>query len=450
MDFTMKQWLIGLIVIAILVILADGFRRMRRARYDSLHMSLKVKKDAPIPPEENDDILGSEFPNGGARKSQKQIDKERIGKVKSQYDFGRDISMPLPKKTPSTQPEQDEFIDEQWVDTEDGDEEYYAQQWDDEEPVDNRMAFSAVDDEPMDELMEEQEGSVENVKKVLRPQAAPQQKIVQQTTTKTSEEPVAELEEDSLVGEALVVEPSVDDSSVELQPYAELEQVPLNLDEAVPMLMESVDEDSEVKNKQSTVQKNIRPVGKRVKPSVEPTADEEVLDTHSANKPRFQSKYFSSKPTEPEAKKSTITEVFVINVKAPEGELLSGSDLLPAALKNGLRYGAMNIFHCHSDDEGEGPVLFSMANMLKPGVFDLKTMDDFSTAGVTFFMTMPVYNNKNIEAFETMLATAKNIAASLGGELKDDQRSVMTAQTIEHYKERIRDFSRRLHLEKNK
>jgi len=53
-------------------------------------------------------------------------------------------------------------------------------------------------------------------------------------------------------------------------------------------------------------------------------------------------------------------------------------------------------------------------------------------------------------AFDAMLLTAKNIAAELGGELKDENRSVMTGQTIEHYRERIRDFSRRQQLEKNK
>ena len=35
------------------------------------------------------------------------------------------------------------------------------------------------------------------------------------------------------------------------------------------------------------------------------------------------------------------------------------------------------------------------------------------------------------------------LAHELGGELKDDQRSVMTAQTIEHYRQRIVEFERR-------
>jgi FtsZ-interacting cell division protein ZipA len=43
-------------------------------------------------------------------------------------------------------------------------------------------------------------------------------------------------------------------------------------------------------------------------------------------------------------------------------------------------------------------------------------------------------------AFEQMLATAKHVQSVLDAELKDDNRSVMTAQTVEHYRQRIRDF----------
>jgi len=39
-----------------------------------------------------------------------------------------------------------------------------------------------------------------------------------------------------------------------------------------------------------------------------------------------------------------------------------------------------------------------------------------------------------------MLEVAQQIRGALDGELKDDHRNVMTAQTIEHYYQRIRDF----------
>jgi cell division protein ZipA len=42
-----------------------------------------------------------------------------------------------------------------------------------------------------------------------------------------------------------------------------------------------------------------------------------------------------------------------------------------------------------------------------------------------------------------MLGVAQRIQEELDGELKDDHRNVMTAQTIEHYRQRIRDFELR-------
>ena len=138
--------------------------------------------------------------------------------------------------------------------------------------------------------------------------------------------------------------------------------------------------------------------------------------------------------------------MWVIHVKAPEGELFKGNDLLPLVLDNGLRYGAMNIFHCHRGEDGEGPVLFSMANMVKPGTFDLHHIENFTTVGLSFFITLPTADVNALAAFEAMLSAAKDMANKLPGELKDEDRNLLTAQTIEHYRERIRDFIRRQQL----
>ncbi len=39
--------------------------------------------------------------------------------------------------------------------------------------------------------------------------------------------------------------------------------------------------------------------------------------------------------------------------------------------------------------------------------------------------------------------TGSSFVVRGGGELKDEQRSVMTGQTVEHYRQRISDFCRR-------
>ena len=136
------------------------------------------------------------------------------------------------------------------------------------------------------------------------------------------------------------------------------------------------------------------------------------------------------------------SEVIVINVMAREGFVFAGDDLLRVLLGVGLSFGEMNIFHQRLVAEGRAPVLFSVANILNPGTFDLNNMDAFSTTGVSLFLALPAALN-NLEAFEQMLAVAQQIQAALDGELKDDHRNVMTAQTMEHYRQRINDFELR-------
>ncbi|WP_331347064.1 cell division protein ZipA [Cellvibrio sp. UBA7661] len=147
-----------------------------------------------------------------------------------------------------------------------------------------------------------------------------------------------------------------------------------------------------------------------------------------------QQQFAEKQPAEPE-------EVLIINVMAHKGGMFNGGELLDIVLKCGMRYGSMDIFHRHSDTKGEGALLFSMANMVKPGTFDLDAMDDFETPGVSLFMTLPI-NADSMQSFDLMADTARAIAETLNGELKDEQRSVMTRQTLEHCRQRIRDFER--------
>jgi len=148
-----------------------------------------------------------------------------------------------------------------------------------------------------------------------------------------------------------------------------------------------------------------------------------------------------SRPTANNNVDQEYSEVLVLNVMAHEDELIQGDDLLPVLLAAGLRFGEMNIFHRHAGGKS-GPVLFSVANVLNPGTFDLNSISEFSTKGLCFFLTLPNVIN-NMQAFDEMLRTAQQLCDGLDAELKDDNRSVMTAQTIEHYRERIRNFELR-------
>lgn len=221
---------------------------------------------------------------------------------------------------------------------------------------------------------------------------------------------------DELLGPPRVVnrqeraEPSFGDDkpdvpvSVEGEKWHEPEQVGLDLDEP-PVLVDPVVAEPRSKSK----------------PADKPAA--------SAYAPR------------PEQQSLPVELVLVINVVARDEEGFPGSALHQSILESGLRFGDMNIFHRHESMSGNGDVLFSMANALKPGVFDLDELDQSHVRAVSFFMGLPGPRHPK-QALDLMIAAARKLSHELGGDLKDEQRSVLTAQTIEHYRQRIAEFER--------
>ena len=128
-------------------------------------------------------------------------------------------------------------------------------------------------------------------------------------------------------------------------------------------------------------------------------------------------------------------EVLIIHLMAPNDQTCDGQLLLDTAVSLGLRYGNMKIFHRHTGDDGSGPVLFSMANLLKPGTFDLTAIGQQHMVGVTLFMT-PSELDKPSEIFDLMMDVAEQIADKLQLNIMDETRSSMTKQTIDHYRHR--------------
>ncbi|MBT3437020.1 MAG: cell division protein ZipA [Oceanospirillaceae bacterium] len=137
-----------------------------------------------------------------------------------------------------------------------------------------------------------------------------------------------------------------------------------------------------------------------------------------------------------------VEQVISILVTANDSQGLYGAQLRKLVEACGLVHGEMGIFHRFEDGLRLGKTQFSMANMMEPGTFDLNQMDHFHTPGVVFFLGLPTAQD-SMKAFDFMLETAQCLATNLGGEVRDDQHSVMRPQTIEHCRQQIRDFERR-------
>jgi len=133
--------------------------------------------------------------------------------------------------------------------------------------------------------------------------------------------------------------------------------------------------------------------------------------------------------------------VIVLNVHSQEGSF-PGIEIKKLLEACGLDHGEMSIFHRHEEDDLLSPIQFSVANAVEPGYFDPNTLDEIATPGVSFFMSLPGPKNY-MKAFDYMLETAQCFARNLKGDLKDQDRSMMTAQTIEHCRQRVKEFERK-------
>jgi len=138
---------------------------------------------------------------------------------------------------------------------------------------------------------------------------------------------------------------------------------------------------------------------------------------------------------------ANVEQILTIIVAAKDAQGFYGNNLQGLVEACGMVHGNMDLFHRHEDGLTQGQTQFSMANMTDSGAFDMDTLADVHTAGVVFFMTLPSAND-SIRAFDYMLETAQCLANNLGGELYDENRSVLRAQTVEHYRQRIREFER--------
>lgn len=135
-------------------------------------------------------------------------------------------------------------------------------------------------------------------------------------------------------------------------------------------------------------------------------------------------------------------KIIVLHVAARQGETFHGADILRAVETAGLGYGAMRVFHRYAQDHAGDRPVFSVASMVEPGGFERETMERLTTPGISLFMRLPGPVN-GLAAFDDMLACARQLAQTLGGEMLDERRSAWSRQIEVHTREQIQEYLRR-------
>lgn len=200
-----------------------------------------------------------------------------------------------------------------------------------------------------------------------------------------------------------------------------------------------------VRRKKKTVAEKIRK-----EPVIKDKAAEDQMridfdDTAGKEPTQETPKQVATPQREPELKQEQAplqSDVLVLNVRAPDDNPIQGAELLPMLLTLGFKFGEHDIFHRHVSTNGKGPILFSLTNMFKPGVFDIDNIETFSTYGISLFMMLPIEGDAQ-QVFNMMHNASRKLSDAFGCRILDGNRVGLSKRSLQQYVERIRKFERK-------
>lgn len=134
-------------------------------------------------------------------------------------------------------------------------------------------------------------------------------------------------------------------------------------------------------------------------------------------------------------------KIITLYIAARAGRTLRGPDIVVAAEKAGLTYGHMNVFHRLVQGHPEQGPVFSVANVKKPGSFEMAEIQSLETPAIAFFLTLPA-PVPALDAWEMLQPAAERMAELLDGVLLDEQRNALGRQRVQHLREEMRAYDR--------
>ena len=396
-QLSIRDWMILIGGIMIAAVLIDAVRRYWRERRAEIKLNTRIERASPLSGDDDAFNLLTELPNGGARivhRDDLQVDPQATAPISeaSASAARRDEADSTSRHEPAPDPI-DVAVADQLAETSDSGSTEGA----------SASTESASDDPALSE-----HDAVESA--------------VGAVTSKPADDVPAPLVNAETLEEAASVERTVARATAAESPAKE---------------------QAESASRRRTV-----------KPAPEAVEELPTDDVDTAGTVDWLDTLEPDKPLEPDAPehgrlpRGANTHVFILYVVAQAEEGFPGTDILETLLACDLRFGDMDFFHRHECASGRGPIEFSVANMMKPGIFDIDNMEPLQTRGLMFFVTLPGPADM-LKAFDYMYETVKVVAKSLGGDIQDETRSLITRQSLEHMRQQIRELERRLLVRRN-
>ncbi|MGA9851610.1 MAG: cell division protein ZipA C-terminal FtsZ-binding domain-containing protein [Gammaproteobacteria bacterium] len=132
--------------------------------------------------------------------------------------------------------------------------------------------------------------------------------------------------------------------------------------------------------------------------------------------------------------------ILALHVTCREQMGFAGADVLSALQASDLHYGQYQVFHRLIKDTTDQSV-FSVANMVEPGVLEPESLPQVRIPGLTLFLLLPGPQD-GVAACADMLATARGLARQLNGEVLDERHTPLTLEGAQQIRERILEFQR--------
>lgn len=174
------------------------------------------------------------------------------------------------------------------------------------------------------------------------------------------------------------------------------------------------------------IEPNVQPIVESVvEPAVKPIIEPIVEPINEPDEPQFEQEEQEENP------------FVTLYIYAPQDQPFRGDTVVHFLEEVGLRFGEHDIFHRHQYiDDLSSPIIFSAANLINPGTFDLHNINNFTTAGLVLFMQLPTGGN-DIVNMKQLISNAEHLTHSLGGFLYDDTQQPFEEQSRQRYMQRV-------------
>lgn len=172
----------------------------------------------------------------------------------------------------------------------------------------------------------------------------------------------------------------------------------------------------------------------------EEAGDNEVLDGEPVSPQENNSPEHRSEPepaTLPVSPVLVNGSIIVLHIKPKQKASFWGNDVLNIMNDYDIHYGEMDVFHYKND----GRRVFSILNMVEPGVFDIEKMTSQQIKGLTVIMQLEK-NKDQIQAFNKMIKKVGEAADILDATIFDHRHKTLTNQTLDNIRNAISDYVR--------